>query len=83
MKFTEREFWATLIPAVIGLLVAIGVIGPDDNALMQAITTLGLIAGPSIAYIIMRVWQKVEIVKTNANAKVEEAKAQAQAPPTN
>ncbi len=75
MKFTEREFWAALCPAVVGLLTVIGVIGDGDQPLVQAITGVVLIVGPATAYIVARIWQKVEVAKAEATVKVEQAKA--------
>ena len=77
MKFTEREWWAALIPAVIGLLTVIGVIGADDNAMVSAVTGVVLIIGPAIAYIVARIWQKVEATKAEAVVKVAQAESKA------
>jgi hypothetical protein len=76
-KWTEREFWAALVPAVIGLLTVVGVIGEGDSALVSAITGVVLIVGPAMAYIVMRVWQKIEATRADATIKIEKARSDA------
>lgn len=76
MKWNEREWWAALIPAVIGLLTVLGVIGPDDDALVSAVTGVVLIVGPAMAYIVARIWQKIEVTNAEATVKVEQARAE-------
>lgn len=77
MKFTEREFWAALCPAVVGLLTVLGVIGDGDQPLVQAVTGVVLIVGPATAYILARIWQKIEVTRADATVKVEQARAEA------
>ena len=88
-QWTDKEFWATLISAIIGLLTVLGVIGPDDHALVTAITGAVLIVGPATAYIIMTIVKKnvetkaaatVEAAKVDAEARIGAAKLMAKAP---
>jgi hypothetical protein len=76
-KFFEREFWVPVVTAVLGILTAAGVLGPDDDALWQAIQSLALIVLPALAYIVMRIWQKIAADNTAAYVKVETVKAEA------
>ncbi len=76
-KFLEREWWVTLITAVIGLLTTLGIIGPDQMPKVQAIAGVILIVGPALAFIILRQWAKIETLRASADVKVEQAKAEA------
>ncbi len=80
-KWLEREWWATLIPAVIGLLTVLGVIGPNDNTLVSAVTGVVLIVGPAMAFIVARIWAKVAIDRTAATLKIETLRAKLEKPP--
>jgi hypothetical protein len=77
MKYFEREWWVTLIPAIVGLLTVIGVIGPNDNALVSAAVGVALIVLPAISYVIMRIWQKVSLEKADASVKIAKAESEA------
>jgi uncharacterized membrane protein len=76
-KWLEREWWAALLPAIIGLLTVLGVIGADDNAVVTAVTGVVLIVGPAIAYIVARIWSKTAAIQADAAVKVEQAKSEA------
>jgi hypothetical protein len=76
-KWGEREFLLPLILAVWGVLTAVGVVGPDDNQLLQAIEALAFIVMPAVVYIAARVWQKVSADRNAALVKVEQAKTEA------
>jgi len=77
-KWFEREWWAALVSAIVGVLTAVGVVGPDDNALVTSITSMVLIVGPAMAFIISRQWAKTAEVKANAEVKIAQAKSEAQ-----
>jgi hypothetical protein len=74
-NWTEREFWIPVVTAIIGILTQVGVIGPDDETLMQYVTSLALIVLPATSYIIFRIWQKITETKTDAAVKIAKAEA--------
>ncbi len=77
-KWTQREFWYALLPFIIGILTTIGVIGPEDGSQVGSII---LMVGPSLGYIIMRIWQKVRETELAAAVKIAEAEAALPGPP--
>jgi uncharacterized membrane protein len=84
-KWTEREMWAALLPFILGILTTTGVIGPENGSQVGGII---LMVGPAMAYIVMRVIQKIKETDAAATVKVAQAEskatvavAEAQAPP--
>jgi uncharacterized membrane protein len=73
-RWTEREFWATLVPFILGILTTTGVIGTDQTDFVAGVV---LMVGPSMAYIVMRIIQKIKETDATAQVKIEQAKSEA------
>lgn len=78
------EFWVSLIPQALGLLIILGVILPADkstleNALTAVVGAVGTLAGSVLViwkYIQSRTTLKQEQIKADAVVDVAQAKAQ-------
>jgi hypothetical protein len=58
-----------------------GVLNPNDNDTAQAISGAVLMVGPAMAYVVMRIIQKISADKTAANLKIETLRAKLENPP--